>query len=146
MWYLIKRHRERRLPEHILQEALDISPTLSESVTSQSPTLLPERSRRPHLSEQPNESRRSSSQARTPTNTRPRPQQHSTVEIAPRVPSRRSSKQAHTNSSNEYLSQRDPHNPRQHRSESDLGLRQKSGHPCPLPRLQPDPHFYPRVV
>jgi myosin heavy subunit len=116
-----KRHRERRLPEHILQEALDISPTLSESVTSQSPTLLPERSRRPHLSEQPNESRRSSSQARTPTNTRPRPQQHSTVEIAPRVPSRRSSKQAHTNSSHEYLSQRDPHNPRQHRSESDMG-------------------------
>jgi myosin heavy subunit len=115
-----KRHHERRLPEHILQEALDISPTLSESATPQSPTLLSERLRRPRLSDQANELRPSSSQARTPTNTRPRHRQHSTVEISPRVPSRRSSKQAHTNSSNEYLSQRDLHDPRQHRSESDM--------------------------
>jgi myosin heavy subunit len=116
-----RRHREHRLPERILQEALEISPTLSESTASQSPTLLSERPRRPHPSDQSNESRPSSSQARTPTSTRSRHQQHSTVDIAPRVPSRRSSKQAHTNSSNEYLSQRDLHNPRQHRSESDMG-------------------------
>jgi predicted nucleic acid-binding Zn-ribbon protein len=116
-----RRHRERRLPEYILQEALQISPTMPEPPAEQAATPVPERPRRSHQSDHSNDSRPSSRHARTPTSTRPRTRKHSTAEISPRVPSRRSSKQAHTNSSNEYLSQRDQQNPRQHRSVSDMG-------------------------
>jgi myosin heavy subunit len=122
-----RRHRERRLPEHILHEALQISPELPESPAEQAATPVPEKLRRSHQSDYTNDSRPSSSHARTPTSTRPRTRKHSIAEISPRVPSRRSSKQAHTNSSSEYLSQRDSQpqhdlqNSRQHRSVSDMG-------------------------
>jgi myosin heavy subunit len=128
-----RRHRERRLPQHILEEALQISPDMPEESAEQAATPVPERLRRSQQSDQSSDSRRSSSHARTPTNTRPRHRKHSNADISPHVPSRRSSRQAHTNSSNEYLSQRDLqpqrdvqsqrdlHHPRQHRSESDMG-------------------------
>jgi hypothetical protein len=122
-----KRYRERRLPDHILQEALQISPRMPESPASSSPVLQVEEPRRAHRSNQLNKtrssslSRPSSSHNKTPTTaTRPRHHTPSGHDVSPRVPSRRSSKQAHTNSSSEYLSHHELHQPRQRRSEPDI--------------------------
>jgi hypothetical protein len=122
-----KRYRERRLPEHILQEALQISPRMPDSAASLSPILPPEESRRARRSNRLTEtrssslSRPSSSHNKTPTTaTRPRHHTPSDLDASPRVPSRRSSKQAHTNSSSEYLSHHDLHEPRQRRSDSEI--------------------------
>lgn len=123
-----KRYRERRLPDNILQDALQISPIMPESRASHSPTPIPQSLRNSYRSDQSiggrssNDSRPSSSHVKTPTTaTRSKHRQPSVTEHSPRVPSRRSSKQAHTNSSNEHLSQREQQPPRHRRSESDVG-------------------------
>jgi len=119
-----KQHRGklRESIQSVIQDALEISPSVSESA----PTPVRESLRRTSRSSQStgyrssSDSGPSSSHARTPTiATRFRQRQPST-EISPRVPSRRSSKQAQTNSSNEQLFQRDQQPPRHRRSESDV--------------------------
>jgi hypothetical protein len=123
-----KRYRERRLPESIFQDALEISPTMSEVTGPHSPTPVHDGLRRTSRSDQStgyrssNDSRPSSSQAKTPTAaTKFRHSQPFTIESSPQVPSRRSSRQPHTNSSNEQLSHCDHQPPRHRRSESDVG-------------------------
>jgi hypothetical protein len=123
-----RRYRERKLPEHIFQDALQISPGLPDATAPRSPTPHAEGLRGPYRPEQPNGSRSSreslpsSNQVKTPTTTKSRHQRPSGAETSPRVPSRRSSRQANTSSSNELLSQRDVRNPRQRRqSEPDMG-------------------------
>jgi hypothetical protein len=125
-----KRYRERRLPEQLLQDALQISPTLPEPSAPRSPMLQPEGSRGLNRLDRRNGSRSSkdslpssTNNVRTPTTaTRPRHYHPSGAETSPRVPSRRSSKQANTSSSNEHLSQRDLHISQQRRqSEPDIG-------------------------
>jgi hypothetical protein len=123
-----RRYRERRLPDNIIQDALQISPTMPESTAPHSPTPIPQSLRRSYRSGESlggrssNDSRPSSSHVKTPTTaTRSKHRQPSLTEHSPRVPSRRSSKQVHTNSSNEYMARREPQPPRHRRSESDVG-------------------------
>ncbi|KAL5118507.1 hypothetical protein ACEQ8H_003522 [Pleosporales sp. CAS-2024a] len=119
------RYHQRRLPEGILQEALELSPTVSETTLPDSRTTLVDGVRQASRSDQftangsSSDSRPLSSGNRTPTATRVKTRRPSTNEVSLRVPSRRSSKQAHTNSSNEQLSQ-SPQPPRHRQSESDV--------------------------
>ncbi|KAF2036713.1 hypothetical protein EK21DRAFT_51671 [Setomelanomma holmii] len=123
-----KRYRERRLPEQPILDALQISPTKSDSSAPHTPTPRSEGLRGLYRPDQvagnrtSNETLHSSSHGKSPTTTaRPRSRKPSGGEISPRVPSRLSSKHAHTNSSSEglsfrdHLSQRDLRNPRQRR-------------------------------
>ncbi|KAH3975910.1 hypothetical protein HBH51_080440 [Parastagonospora nodorum] len=116
------RGRLRESIQSVIQDALEISPSVSESA----PTPVQESLRRTSRSSQStgyrssSDSRPSSSHARTPTIATRFRQRRPSTEASPRVPSRRSSKQAHTNSSNEQLFQRDQQPPRHRRSESDV--------------------------
>jgi hypothetical protein len=123
-----KRYRERRLPDNIIQDALQISPTMPDSKAPHSPTPISQSLRRSYRSGESiggrssNDSRPSSSHVKTPTTaTRSKHRQPPLAEHSPRVPSRRSSKQVHTNSSNEHMTQREQQHPRHRRSESDVG-------------------------
>jgi hypothetical protein len=122
-----RRYRERRLPDNIIQDALQISPTMPESRAPLSPTPIPQSLRRSYHSGESiggrssNDSRPSSSHVKTPTTaTRSKHRQPSLTAHSPHVPSRRSSKQVHTNSSNEQMAQREQQSPRHRRSESDV--------------------------
>lgn len=123
-----KRYRDRKLPEHIIQEALQISPETPEPPPAHSP--LPHagqlratyRSDRSLGTRSSSDSRPSSSHRRTPTiSTRSRHRRPSATQLSPRVPSRRSSRQAQTNSSSEHVAQHELRRTRQRRSDSDIG-------------------------
>jgi len=112
-----KRHRDRKLPEQTLNQALEISPeltpTTSEASAHRSPTQQLEgshtrRPTQPFSGRLSGDSRSSSRDITTPTlSARPRSRQPSGSEVSPRVPSRMSSKHAHTSSSSETLYHRD---------------------------------------
>ena len=117
-----KRYRDRRLPEQPLLDALQISPTKSDSSAPHTPTPRQEGPRGLYRQDQvpvtrtSHDSLLSSSHGKSPTTTaKHRSRQPSGTEISPRVPSRLSSKHAHTSSSNEHLSLRELHQTRRRR-------------------------------
>ncbi|KAH7396556.1 hypothetical protein DE146DRAFT_614547 [Phaeosphaeria sp. MPI-PUGE-AT-0046c] len=123
-----KRYRDRKLPEHIIQEALQISPESSESPAALSPLPHAGQLRAVHRSDHSlgtrssSDSRPSSSHRRTPTtSSRSRHRRPSAAQASPRVPSRRGSRQVHTNSSSEHMAQHELRGTRQRRSDSDIG-------------------------
>lgn len=122
-----KRYRDRKLPDHIIQEALQISPEMPEPPSSRTPLPQGGQLRTAYRSDQSlgtrssSDSRPSSSHRQTPTSTRSRHRQPSAAQPSPRVPSRRSSKQAHTNSSSEHIAPHELRRTRQRRSDSDIG-------------------------
>lgn len=123
-----KRYRDRKLPEHIIQEALQISPETSEPPTARSPLPHAGQLRAAYHSDHSlgarssSDSRPSSSHRQTPTtSSRSRHRRPSAAQISPRVPSRRSSRQVHTNSSSEHVAPHELHRTRQRRSDSDIG-------------------------
>jgi hypothetical protein len=122
-----KRYRERRLPDQLLQDALELSPELPEITIPRSPTPQPAGLRglyRPGQStgsRSSKDSLNSSTHIRTPTSSKSRSHRH--AETSPRVPSRRSSRQATSSTSHELMSQRDLRNPQpRRRSEPDTSF------------------------
>jgi hypothetical protein len=131
-----KRYRERRLPDQLLQDALELSPELLETTIARSLSPQPTGLRglyRPDQSvgsRSSKDSLTSSTHIKTPTSSRSRSHRH--AETSPRVPSRRSSRQATTSTSHELMSQRDLRNPQpRRRSEPDTSF-------ITTPPTQPD--------
>jgi hypothetical protein len=122
-----KRHTARRSQR--LPEALKIPATRPESVTSRSPTPQSSGLRSLYRPDRSNGSRSSKDSLSLSTHTmspmttaRPRSRQPSGTETSPTVPSRHSSRQAHTSSSGEPLQQHARHVSHQRRqSESRIG-------------------------
>jgi hypothetical protein len=108
----VVRTPKRRFPQQPLLDALEISPIRPESGTSYASTSQSDGLRGMY---HPSGST-SSSHDTPPTNiARPSRRNPSGAEVLPRVPSRDSSRQAHTSSSGDHLSQRSSYHARQRR-------------------------------